>query len=75
MGGQQPRRFTPVGHAQAFEDDADPMVDGVGRDTQFAGDLLGAQALQHEAQNLAVARRQAGDDLFAGLEACVHRWN
>lgn len=58
MGGQAAGGLTPVRHAQAPQDDAYAMVDRVGGDLEFAGDLLGAHACQHEPQNLAVTLRQ-----------------
>ena len=75
MGRQQTRGLPAVENAQTTQDDTDPMVDRVGGDVQFAGDFLGAQTAQNQAQDFAIPRREQGDGLRVTVFAFPHGCN
>jgi hypothetical protein len=72
VGGQQAGGLAAVRHAEAAQHAAHPMVDGVGRDVQLAGDFLGPHAAEDHAQDFAVPLRQQRDGLFVGVVPLPH---
>jgi hypothetical protein len=72
VGGQQTRGLAPIRHPQAAQDNAHPVIDGVGRDVQRAGDLLRPHAAQDHPQNLAVTLRKPRYGLLIVLRPLPH---